>query len=60
MDGNAKYVAWDMVDTLNNEGLTRGEVSGFTKSFGGDMDLLMATVSAPKAAPVEQEQTDGD
>ncbi len=60
IDGNAKYVAWDMVDTLNNEGLTRGEVSGFTKSFGGDMDLLMATVSAPKAAPVEQEQTDGD
>lgn len=49
INGNVKYVAWDMVDTLNEAGLSRGEVSTFTKSFGGDIDLLMQTVSAPKA-----------
>jgi hypothetical protein len=54
INGNAKYVAWDMVDALNNAGLTRGEVSTFTKSFGGDMDKLMEKVSAPKAAVLGQ------
>lgn len=60
IDGNAKYVAWDMVDTLNNAGLTRGKTSAFTKSFGGDMDLLMATVLSPKAATVKQDSSDDE
>ncbi len=60
INGNAKYVAWDMVDILNDASLTRGEVSAFTKSFGGDMDTLMATVSRPKAMPVQQQPSDGE
>ncbi|MFT5996691.1 MAG: exo-beta-1,3-glucanase (GH17 family) [Gammaproteobacteria bacterium] len=60
INGNAKYVAWDMVDTLNNAGLTRGEVTTFTKSFGGDMDLLMSTVSAPKAEQIKQESANNE
>lgn len=53
IDGNAKYIAWDMVDTLNDAGLTRGQVSAFTKSFDGDIALMMETVSIPKAKPEE-------
>jgi exo-beta-1,3-glucanase (GH17 family) len=53
INGKAKYVAWDMVDTLNDAGLTRGDVSKFTKSFGGDMDALMLKVSSPKATPAK-------
>ncbi|GLS91247.1 hypothetical protein GCM10007916_23160 [Psychromonas marina] len=60
IDGNVKYVAWDLVDTLNNAGLTRGDVSAFTQSFDGDIDSLMETVSAPKAAPVNNEPQEGE
>jgi exo-beta-1,3-glucanase (GH17 family) len=55
IDGNAKYVAWDSVDKLNKAGLSRGEVSTFTKSFNGDINALMATVSAPQLAPATAE-----
>ncbi|WP_371193256.1 hypothetical protein [Glaciecola sp. SC05] len=48
INGNAKYIAWDMVDKLNAAGLTRGDVTTFTKSYDGDLALLMSTVLAPK------------
>ena len=60
IDGNVKYVAWELVDSLNNAGLTRGDVSAFTKSFDGDIDSLMETVSAPKAAPVNNAPQEGE
>jgi exo-beta-1,3-glucanase (GH17 family) len=60
IDGNVKYVAWNMVDTLNNAGLTRGAVSAFTKSFDGDIDSLMATVLAPNGAPENQGAVEGE
>ncbi|MEZ9834297.1 hypothetical protein AB4341_12245 [Vibrio breoganii] len=47
IDGNVKYVAWDKVDTLNNLGLTRGDVSSFQASFSGDEITLMDTVLPP-------------
>ena len=59
INGAVKYVAWDKLDALNSAGLTRGEVKTFTKSFAGDMDALMATVSVPKAKTVKQEPSDG-
>ena len=48
INGNAKYVAWDKVDTLNSNGLTRSPVATFNKSFNGDEKALMQTVLAPK------------
>jgi exo-beta-1,3-glucanase (GH17 family) len=48
INGNVKYVAWEMVDKLNEKGLTRGDVSSFSKSFDGDFEKLMKTVSAPR------------
>lgn len=48
IEGNAKYVVWDKVDKLNSLSLTRGSVSVFTKSFNGNFEQLMETVSAPK------------
>jgi exo-beta-1,3-glucanase (GH17 family) len=45
-DGVAKYALWDMVDKGTFEGLTRNGNS-ITKSFGGDEEALMKTVSAP-------------
>ncbi|WP_413700255.1 glycosyl hydrolase family 17 protein [Psychromonas sp. KJ10-10] len=49
IEGNAKYVVWDKVNKLNSLGLTRGSVATFTKSFDGNVEGLMKTVSAPKA-----------
>jgi exo-beta-1,3-glucanase (GH17 family) len=60
IDGNVKYAAWELVDSLNNAGLTRGSVSSFTKTFGGDVVSLMETVSAPKAAPVNNAPQEGE
>ena len=48
INGNAKYVAWDMVSTLNRQGLTRGSTSSFSKTYNGDINLLMQTVLPPK------------
>ena len=59
IDGNVKYVAWDLVETLNDKGLTRGDVSAFTKTFDGDIDSLMETVLAPNAVPEQQQSVEG-
>ncbi|MCG6201091.1 hypothetical protein [Psychromonas antarctica] len=58
--GNVKYLAWDKVQTLNDLGLTRGDVSVFAKSFGGDLETLMATVLPPKYAPVIEAPVTGE
>lgn len=48
MDGKVKYALWDEADRLNELALTRGKVTTFSKSFDGDVDCLMQSVSAPK------------
>ncbi|BEU01965.1 hypothetical protein OAG1_07650 [Agarivorans sp. OAG1] len=60
IDGNVKYLAWDKVETLNSAGLTRGDVSSFTASFGGDFDTLMATILPPPYAPVVTPPEEGE
>ncbi len=47
IDGKVKYLAWDKVDTLNDLGLTRGDVSFFEATFGGDETTLLDTVLPP-------------
>lgn len=46
VDGQAKYALWGMVDAGTFEGLSR-DGNQITKSFGGDKEALMKTVSAP-------------
>ncbi|UPW19544.1 hypothetical protein M0C34_04500 [Agarivorans sp. TSD2052] len=60
IDGNVKYLAWDKVETLNDLGLTRGDVSAFTQSFDGDTASLMETVFAPNYAPVVAPPEEGE
>lgn len=60
IDGNVKYLAWDKVDTLNDLGLTRGDVSSFSASFGGDELTLMDSVLPPPYAPVTAPPQDGE
>jgi exo-beta-1,3-glucanase (GH17 family) len=48
INGNVKYIAWEMVEKLNDKGLTRGDVTSFSKSFDGDIEKLMKTVLAPR------------
>lgn len=51
VDGQAKYALWEMVDLGTFEGLTRGG-NPITKTYGGDMSLLMEEVLLP---PVKKE-----
>ncbi len=51
LQSEAKYVLWDMVDEGVFDGLTRDGMP-ITKTFGGDLDLLMETVEVP---PTESE-----
>jgi exo-beta-1,3-glucanase (GH17 family) len=46
LNSEAKYVLWDEVDAGTFEGLTR-EGKPITKTFNGNLDSLMQTVSAP-------------
>ena len=46
VDGQAKFALWGMVDDGIFEGLSRGG-NPITKSFGGDKEALMKTVSVP-------------
>ncbi|MCA0933871.1 glycosyl hydrolase family 17 [Lutimonas saemankumensis] len=46
VEGVAKYAIWDHVDAGTFKGLSRGG-NPITKSFGGDKEDLMKTVSAP-------------
>ncbi|WKK65122.1 glycosyl hydrolase family 17 [Lutimonas zeaxanthinifaciens] len=46
VDGIAKYAIWNYVDNGTFEGLSRGG-NPITKSFEGDMEALMKTVSVP-------------
>lgn len=46
VDGQAKHALWGMVDDGTFEGLSRGG-NPITKSFGGDKEALMKTVSVP-------------
>ena len=46
VDGQAKYALWDMVEQGVFSGLTRNG-NPITKSFGGDKEAMMKTVSAP-------------
>jgi exo-beta-1,3-glucanase (GH17 family) len=51
MDGKAKYLLWDQVDAGVFDGLTRGG-NAITKSYGGDVNAMMADVFVPPSAPV--------
>ncbi len=53
LQAEAKYAIWDLVDEGVFEGLTRDGMP-ITKTFGGDLDLLMETVEVP---PTEEEIT---
>ena len=53
VQAEAKYAIWDLVDEGIFDGLTR-DVMPITKTFGGDLDLLMETVEVP---PTEEEIT---
>jgi len=46
VDGQAKYVIWDLVDQGKFEGLKRGG-NKITKTFNGDKNELLKTVSLP-------------
>jgi exo-beta-1,3-glucanase (GH17 family) len=54
IEGNAKYVIWDMVDNGVFDGLTRGGME-IVKSFGGVEQNVLDTVVAPDNAsgPIE-------
>ena len=49
LDGQAKYVLWDQVDSGVFDGLTRGGVP-ITKTFGGDESALLKSVLRVPAA----------
>ena len=49
VDGQAKYVLWDMVDKRVFKGLTRNG-NPITKSFDGNKEDLMKTVLVPPIA----------
>ncbi|MCC5914970.1 MAG: glycosyl hydrolase family 17, partial [Balneolaceae bacterium] len=51
LQAEAKYAIWDLVDEGIFDGLTRDGMP-ITKTFGGDLDLLMETVKVP---PTEEE-----
>ncbi len=51
MAGKAKYVLWDLVDAGAFDGLTR-DGNAITKSYGGDVNAMMADVFVPPSAPV--------
>jgi len=53
LQAEAKYAIWDLVDEGVFEGLTRDGMP-ITKTFDGDLDLLMETVEVP---PTEEEIT---
>jgi exo-beta-1,3-glucanase (GH17 family) len=53
LQAEAKYAIWDLVDEGVFDGLTRDGMP-ITKTFGGDLDLLMETVEVP---PTEEEIT---
>ncbi|TVR35147.1 MAG: glycosyl hydrolase family 17 [Balneolaceae bacterium] len=53
LQAEAKYAIWDLVDEGIFDGLTRDGMP-ITKTFGGDLDLLMETVEVP---PTEEEIT---
>lgn len=46
LQAEAKYALWDLVDEGVFDGLTRDGMP-ITKTFGGDLDLLMETVKVP-------------
>lgn len=46
LNGEAKYVIWDMVDSSNFNGLTR-DGKTITKTFGGSKEQLMETCFTP-------------
>lgn len=56
IDGQAKYVLWDLVDKGAFDGLTRNG-NTITKTFDGDKDLMMKSMIAP---PAEDEVSSSD
>ncbi len=52
LDGQAKYALWEMVDDGVFDGLTRNGVS-ISKTYGGDLDALMADMLIPPHAERE-------
>lgn len=48
LQSEAKYVLWNMVDAGLFDGLTRDGMA-ITKTFGGDLNLLIESVKAPLA-----------
>ena len=56
IDGQAKYVLWDLVDKGAFEGLTRNG-NTITKSFEGNKELMMKSMFAP---PAEDEVSSSD
>ncbi|WP_350287432.1 glycosyl hydrolase family 17 protein [uncultured Croceitalea sp.] len=50
VDGQAKYVLWDMVDKGTLDGFTRGG-KPITKTYGGDKEAMMNDVLMPPYKP---------
>ena len=49
LEAQAKFAIWDLVDQGIFDGLTR-DGNPITKTFGGELDLLMETVEVPPTA----------
>ncbi|MFD2533429.1 glycosyl hydrolase family 17 protein [Gracilimonas halophila] len=59
LQSQAKYALWDKVDAGAFEGLTRDGMP-ITKTFGGDIDSLMKTVSVPPTNEEIQTRVSGE
>ena len=52
VNGEAKYVLWDLVDAGVFEGLSRGG-NTITKTYGGSKEYLMSEVELPQVKEME-------
>lgn len=59
LQSQAKYALWDKVDAGAFEGLTR-DGKPITKTFGGDIDSLMKTVSVPPTSEEIHTRSSGE
>lgn len=59
MQGEAKFVLWDLVDAGAFDGLERGGLQ-ITKTYGGNVATMMDDVFVPPAAPVVDEAVVGE
>ncbi len=59
INGQAKYVIWDLVDSGAFDNLTRGS-HGIFKTHGGVEQTVFETVKAPNPKPITDKPEDGD